>query len=359
MTQKELADAADVSYGMIRAVERGSRLPGEGVLSAIAAALEVDPSRLRGERGCSEARVHDELPAISRTIATYDLPDDGPVRPLRDLRAAVSEAVKWRLGAQYLRLANGLPLLLAELTRALNTAPAAERADVARLLVAAYRSADAVAYKFGALDLSARLIALMCWAAPEANDALVDAAVAYVRTETFFAAGTHEAGLRALEAALDAAPAADRCVAARAARGALHMRAAVVAARGGDPGSATQHLGEARYFSDVVSEGVYEGTAFGPSSVRAHEVSVAVSLGGRYLQCHRHRGRVGAAEAPAGRASERFLHRRGTGPVVGRIAGRRFRVVEDRTAYRPAAHSRASVGTGRRSDAAAAEARQS
>ncbi|MCF1512313.1 hypothetical protein [Streptomyces glomeratus] len=53
-----------------------------------------------------------------------------------------------------------LPDLLAELARACHQASAGERADLAGLLVRAYRSADAVAYKFGARDLSARLIEL-------------------------------------------------------------------------------------------------------------------------------------------------------------------------------------------------------
>jgi hypothetical protein len=62
------------------------------------------------------------------------------------------------------------------------------------------------------------------------------------------------------------------------------MRAAVLAGRADDSEAATDHLVEARALGDSVLEGVYEGTAFGPSSVRIHEVSVAVGLGGDHLQ---------------------------------------------------------------------------
>jgi transcriptional regulator with XRE-family HTH domain len=278
MTQQQLADAACVALGTIRKIERGERGVTDATLEAIADALGIDPGRLRADRGAVHTRVHDALPALSAAIAAYDIPDDGPIRPLADLRAAVEDAARWRVAAQYTRIVRELPGLLAGLARAYHVAPAAERAELAGLLVRAYRSADAVAYKFGALDLSARLIELMRWAVPEAGDPVLAASVAYVRTETFFAARAHTAGLRALERALDAAP-APVAAPAIAARGALHMRAAVIAGRANDASAAQHHLAEARTLADWIPEDVYCGTAFGPDSVRIHEVSVAVSLG--------------------------------------------------------------------------------
>ncbi|MEU6106141.1 helix-turn-helix domain-containing protein [Streptomyces flaveolus] len=263
MTQQQLADAASVAIGTIRKIERGERGVTDATLAAIADALGVDPARLRSDRGPAQTRVHAALPALSAAIATYDLPDDGPVRPLRELRLAVAEAARWRVTAQYTRIVRALPDLLVELARALHEALAEDRAEVAGLLVRAYRSADAVAYKYGARDLSARLVDLMGWAAPEANDPMLTASVAYERTETFFAARAHAAGLRALEQALDVTP-APVSASAIAARGALHMRAAVIAGRAEDDAAATSHLDDARELADQVPEGVYCGTAFGP-----------------------------------------------------------------------------------------------
>ncbi|MEU2284263.1 helix-turn-helix transcriptional regulator [Streptomyces sp. NPDC013178] len=282
MTQQQLADASGASLGAVRKIERGERNPSDAMLDAVADAMGVDPARLRHEPDPARTPVHDALPTLSAAIATYDLPDDGPVRPLRELRAAANEAARWRLAAQYTLIARKLPDLLAELARAYHAASGSERAEVAALLVRAYRSADAVAYKFGAHDLSARLVDLMRWAAPEAADPLLAASVAYVRTETFFAARAHAAGLRALELALDAAP-APSSAGQVAARGALHMRAAVIAGRAANACAAQVHLAEARALADHVTEDVYYGTAFGPDSVRIHEVSVAVSLGQDYV----------------------------------------------------------------------------
>ncbi|MFF8639129.1 helix-turn-helix domain-containing protein [Streptomyces pilosus] len=282
MTQRQLADAACVALGTIRKIERCERGVTDATLEAIANALGVDPGRLRTERGAVNTRVHDALPALSAAIATYDAPEDGPVRPLYELRKAVADAARWRVAAQYTRIVRALPDLLIELSRAYHTALAEERAELAGLLVQAYRSADAVAYKFGAWDLSARLVELMRWAVPEAEDPTLSASVAYVRTETFFAARAHVAGLRALEQALDSAP-APTAAPRIAARGALHMRAAVIAGRAHDASAADHHLAQARTLADRVPEGVYCGTVFGPDSVKIHDVSVAVGLGDEHV----------------------------------------------------------------------------
>ena len=283
MTQQQLADRAHVALGTIRKIERGERGVTDETLDAIAAALGVDPSRLVADREHVSTRIRDALPALSAAIAAYDMPDDGPVRPLPQLRTAVAQTTAWRLSAQYLQIAHRIPDLLAELARASASAPPANARQVAELLVTAYRAADAVAYKHGARDLSARLIELMRWAAPGAQDPLLAAMVGYVRTETFFAARAHSAGLRALEQAIDACPPPIDTEAV-AARGALHMRAAVIAGRADQGETAEAHLTEARRLGDQVREGVYQGTAFGPDSVRIHEVSVAVSLGSEHVQ---------------------------------------------------------------------------
>jgi hypothetical protein len=62
------------------------------------------------------------------------------------------------------------------------------------------------------------------------------------------------------------------------------MRAAVIAGRACDVGAAFTHLSEAQRLGGWVPEAIYAGTAFGPSSVRIHEVSVAVSLGSEHVQ---------------------------------------------------------------------------
>jgi transcriptional regulator with XRE-family HTH domain len=283
LTQTELAAAAQISVSMLTKIERGARDPSDDTLDAIAAALALDPSRFLADGSRTNARIAAALPALSATIATYDLPTDTPAPPLEELRPRVADAVTLRLAAQYVRLAETMPNLLEQLAAAYHSATGREKLEAARLLASAYRAADAVAYKTGHRDLSARLVGLMQWAARESHDPHLEAAAAYVRTETYFAARAHTPGLRALEAAI-AATTPPRERRAVAARGTLHMRAAVIAARAGEADSALGHLEHAQHYGGLVPEGVYDGTAFGPASVRIHEVSLAVSLGGAHVQ---------------------------------------------------------------------------
>ncbi|MEV6796422.1 helix-turn-helix transcriptional regulator [Streptomyces sp. NPDC051320] len=279
MTQADLARVSYISLAMVKAIERGARAPSDATLDSIAAALAVDPTRLVIGHTGTERRVHAALPELSAVLAAYDVPLDPPRRSAEELRSAVAEAVNWRLAAQYGRVARHIALLLQDSLCHLHTS---HEPDAARLVVAAARTADAVAYKYGAHDLSARLIDVMRWAEAQADDPFLTASVAYVRTETFFVARAHRAGLRALEIAVDTAP-PPVCARSVAARGALHMRAAVIAGRAGEASAADTHLSQARVLGDAVKEDIYQGTAFGPDSVRIHEVSVAVSLGGEHV----------------------------------------------------------------------------
>ncbi|RAG80975.1 transcriptional regulator [Streptacidiphilus pinicola] len=278
LDQAQLAAAAHVSTSTIKKIEQGSRQPGDLVLEAIADALDVDPEQLLGNGSLTSSRVHATIPALRAAIDAYDLPDDGPVRSLRELRDAAAGLEQQRLDSQYAQLTR----TLAELSRAVHTLQGLERQQAAALLASAYRSAaDAVVYKFRYHDLSVRLIELMRWAARLAEDPALDATAAYVRMETFFAAGQPQSlatGLRTLEAAIDAAP-ADATRQVTAAVGALHMRAAVAAGRVRDDDRARTHLAGATRCAEAVPEGVYAGTAFGADSFHVHQVAVAVELG--------------------------------------------------------------------------------
>ncbi|WP_416874021.1 helix-turn-helix domain-containing protein [Kitasatospora sp. SC0581] len=278
LTRRQLEALSGVSYSTIRKVERAERWPGDGILEALTHALGRTPEDLLDGPGRTDSRVHAAVPALQRAIAAYDLPEDGPVRPLPELAAAVDRAVEDRVQSQYARLAEDVPGLLAELFRAVDQALAADHAQAARCLALAIRSADAVAYKYGYRDLSARLVELMRWAAALAADPALEAAAAYVRMETFFSANQLDPGLRSLRAAIDRVPPLST-ESLRAAAAALHMRAAVVAGRMRRPDDAREHLRDAEALASRVREQLYDGTAVGPDSLEIHRLAVAVELG--------------------------------------------------------------------------------
>ncbi|MFJ4680031.1 helix-turn-helix domain-containing protein [Kitasatospora sp. NPDC088783] len=277
LSRREVYESSGVSVSMIRAVEAGTRSPGDAVLAAIARALRTTPEDLAGGPGRTDSRVHQAIPALQAAIAVYDLPDDGPVRPLRELAAAVEEMTEARVNSRYSLIAGNIAPLLEELFRAVDQTAGTGRRRAAHLLALAVRSADAAAYKYGYRDLSSRLIELMRWAAATAEDPALTATTAYVRTEIYFATGQLGAGLRALQQAADRMP-PPTTVPLAAAAAALHMRAAVVAGRARAGDGARLHLAEAERLARDVPERLYDGTAVGPDSVRIHQLAVAVEL---------------------------------------------------------------------------------
>lgn len=232
----------------------------------------------QAERDSTSDTILAQLPVLRRALDAYDVPEDGPVRTIDELRPVIASVVDKRLRSDYTVLAVEVPALLSELHRALVDCPAGDRPRFARLLFQVYRAADAVADKYSYYDLSARIIGLLSGIAVKAEDELVEASSSYVRGETFFASGDLAAGRKMLERAADRVRVTDSEVAA-ATYGTLHMRAAVMAGRAGQARWAQEHIDEAQQIAQRVNEGIHLGTAFGAASVRIHRLSLMVELG--------------------------------------------------------------------------------
>jgi len=286
LTQRELAGLAGVSLSLISKVEAGQR-PGTWDLAiGVARALHVDAVALLGqsaEISGGDGRIAAALPGLRRSMAMYDFPPDSPdvPRPIAALADAVELAAAHRAAARYVQLGEALPSLIVELTQAAHGATSADQERAFWLLAVAYRCADALAFKVGEMDLSTTAIDRIRWAAERSGDPLMVGTAAYVRGQTYLVTGAFDSGLRALTAAsagIERQAAANPRAAA--VYGALHMRAAVLAARGHKADEAWSHIEIAKAMSAVVGDDVeWYYTSFGPSNVRIHEVAVAVELG--------------------------------------------------------------------------------
>jgi transcriptional regulator with XRE-family HTH domain len=296
MTQDRLGEALHHSAALIGKIEKADRRAGldlcrradevldtGGALSLrwrAMAAAEVDGGLGSPRRGPERdgGVVGAALPALRRVLDSFDLPSDGPTRPTHEIARDVERMTEHRLQARYGDLARPLPGLIAEVARAGQAGGGQDRRETARSATLLLRAADGMAFKFGHLDLSARIIDLMRATTLVAEDPLLSAAASYVRTETFFASGDLDTAAHTLITAADEVPLDVSGARSHAAFGALHMRAAVVAGRAGRSGAAAEHLREARRAARTVPEGVYDGTAFGPASLRVHELAVAAEL---------------------------------------------------------------------------------
>jgi hypothetical protein len=85
------------------------------------------------------------------------------------------------------------------------------------------------------------------------------------------------------------------------------MRAAAVVGRAGKADTAVDHLSEARLAAQRAPDGVYMGTTFGPSSVRIHELAVAVELGSNPAMIQRAANWNPPHHLPAERRSHYFI----------------------------------------------------
>lgn len=304
MTQPQLAEAAAISASLLRKIEQGSRPVTPAVWSSIAGALDLAGPGDATPAQWAASRVEVALPLLRYALDCYDLPEDGPVRSLRELRAATEVATARRLAADYARLADSVPGLITALTRAAH-ADSGDGQQAAALLTLAYRAANSIAEKFGHPDLSARTVDRMCWAAARSGDPALVAVAAYVRAEIFLE-DHPAAGIRVLDAAsadlLRDGP-SDKLVI----YGTLHMRAGVYAAYAGQPALAESHLAEARDVSRHFPDAIYRGTAFGPANVRIHEIGAAAEMGDREAVLHKAAGWQPPLSVPAERRSRYFI----------------------------------------------------
>lgn len=278
LTQSELARQAAISLSLLRKVERGSRSVTPGVRAALGAVLAPVPASAGGAAGPD--RIAAALPQLREVMDAYDIPPDPPyvIRPIAELRRLTGSATAWRLSSQYAKLAALLPGLITGLTAAALNSSGHEQEQAFGLLALAYRAADAIADKHGRHDMSGRATELIRWAAARSADPQLEMMSAYVRAELFFSGQHARSGLRMIDSLTPPAPPA-ASVPLLAMRGALCMRAAVLAARAGMPGEAADRMTEAQAIARQVPDGVYHGTAFGPGSVRIHELALAVEAG--------------------------------------------------------------------------------
>jgi transcriptional regulator with XRE-family HTH domain len=278
LTQSELARQAVISLSLLRKIEQGSRSLTPGVHTALNAVLALAPAA-DGSVAASE-RIAAALPQLRAVMDAYDLPPDLPyaLRPIAELRRLTSSATAWRLSSQYVKLAGLLPGLITDLTAIALSSAGHEQEQAFALLALAYRATDAIADKHGHHDMSGRATELIRWAAARSADPDLQMMSTYVRAELFFSGEHARTGLRMIDSVPAPAPPVGD-VPPLAMRGALYMRAAVLAARAGMPDEAADRMAEAQAIARQVPDGVYHGTAFGPASVRVHELALAVETG--------------------------------------------------------------------------------
>lgn len=282
LTQARLASGAHVSKSLIAHVETGSMPATPTLVAAVARVLRVDVSELYGQpyRGVTTRsdRVHAAIPEIRRVLAYADVPPpiDIDPRPLDELETEIRRLKRLQGEAEHVKLGMALPAVITEL------AVRAHGDGTGRawtLLNRAYSIAQSLARRLGYEDLSQVAIERCAYAAVRSDDPNLPHLVSLSRSLLMLSSGAYDGAQAVVGGAIRDLAADDR--ASVSVLGALHLRAAITAARAGDASSAREHHGTAGEIVAGFGKGwpdFYELQVNAPNVV-IHQVACAVELG--------------------------------------------------------------------------------
>ncbi|MFE7975741.1 helix-turn-helix domain-containing protein [Streptomyces shenzhenensis] len=298
LTQVELADFLDRSPDWVAGVERG-RLPLDrfSVITAIAERCDVDvvwllgqPYRLRRSGG---SLGHAYIPALRTGLRRSGLilsghpgmsPTGAPV-DVATLRRRSEQANAARQAANLPKVATLLPTLVEDLNTALLVIDGPGREEALRLLADAARTARMCLNQLGYPDLAWFAAEVAAGSATQLGDPVTKAAVAWDRCGALLhqatlreAIAVADAALRDLEPYANARGADQRAVSLR---GALHLRAAIGHARGGQAGDAWARIDAALEDADRLGDSWHDleaQTVFGRGTVAVHAAEAGVEV---------------------------------------------------------------------------------
>jgi transcriptional regulator with XRE-family HTH domain len=314
LTQAGLAMRVPCSGSLVSQVERGARPATPWFVAAVARALHIDVPQLLGQpyRGSTERtdRVHAAIPQIRIAMNYWDVPPDLAVapRPLEAIGADIARIGHYLDTVDYARLGQHLPGLIEELSAVLHAGAAREHA--AELLMYAYVAAKSLAYRLGYVDLVSVAVERATWAARETGNPELLAFMAEERCQIFFATGAYEAGLKFIDRAYyEYQPLITGCDSGLAIAGAMHLRAAIMAARDGNRRpDAWDYLAQASEIGQRLGADTnHYGLIFGPTNVTIHAVATAIELDDADEAIRRSEGFDPAHAVPAERSSHHYI----------------------------------------------------
>ncbi|WP_327166830.1 helix-turn-helix domain-containing protein [Streptomyces zaomyceticus] len=289
MTQEQLAEAAGVSVGVVRKLERGGTASLPSLLS-IADALGTDIAVLLGQQAPRRSMDRDERAALRLvSAATHDaaigIPADVEPGSVEELRAVVrrADAAYWE--GRYTELGTLLGRLLPEARARFDAAGPGEREAAAGVLIDTFQTAGMAANVLGSRDLAYAALTYGRQIAVQGGDELRDAHLAATTAWVNLRDGRTKQGF------LLAAAQADRIEPKMSEHdpdrlsvyGQLVTNAAVAASRGGASADhAREYLSQAHAVAARIGDEHARGShaqPYGPMYAATQAMSIAVALG--------------------------------------------------------------------------------
>lgn len=278
---RELARRANMAASQVSRIENGKRYASPTMVAAIARALSVSVSVLHGQpyiHMLQQDQLDALLSPISSALDDWGIPpgiDDPQPRSLDVLGTAVADLQATRVQGLYLDVAQELPGMISEVNHAalLHDREGTHDRERARWLQAELgRTVYVVAHMIGYMDLARHALGRMSAAALHSGDPRQVAIERWDRSQLLADAARHDRGFVLIQQTLGELE-DDGEDATRAVRGALYLRAAVLARRSGDTSTADDWLREASELAGRTGELPHYQLVFGPANVVIHAMS--------------------------------------------------------------------------------------
>ena len=282
--QHTLAQRANYSTSMVRAVEQGREPASPAFVAAVARGMGIEAEELYGQ---PYRDLLDTEGGASGLVELRTLfAEGGYVAPLQpgspaELAGEVDRLRAMRHSDRAHEAIAQTPVLLRQLNGALEAAGAqAERECAQRLLAQTFANTAQMVYRFGWTTLAGQAVDRMDVAAASSDDPLLCAHAAQQRSLLLLAYASYEAGEKLVHRSLDllgCEPDSERVLALR---GSAHLRGAIISARARDVERAREHVAEARKLgARLGSTSRAYDTNFGPGNVDVHDVAVSLEVG--------------------------------------------------------------------------------
>ncbi|MFC5073512.1 helix-turn-helix domain-containing protein [Kitasatospora cinereorecta] len=289
MTQEQLAEAAEVSVGVVRKLERGGTASLPSLLS-IASALGTDIAVLFGQQAPRRSMDRDERAALrSLSGATHDaalgIPAEAEPGTVDELRAVLQDADAAYWAGRYTELGVLLGALLPEARARYDASNTGEKTAAAGVLADVFQTAAMAANVWGSRDLAYAALTYGRQIAVQAGDDLRDAHLAATTAWVNLRDGRTAQGfsLAATQADRIEPKMSEHDPDRLAVYGQLVTNAAVAASRGGSSAeTAREYLSQAHAVgARLGSEHARGGHAqpYGPLYAATQAMSIAVALG--------------------------------------------------------------------------------
>ncbi len=284
LTQRQLAARANVSIGLVRAVEQRRAPATQAFIGAVAKTLRVSVPDITGQPFApapgQDTEVHAAVAGLRTELAAYDL-DNAAVaqtRPLPQLTAAVHRICTYRRNASFHRMSEELLPLLGEVRAAVHRSTGHDRDQALVMLCELYYSSHSLAHKLGYADLAGTAVDRLAWAATKSGHPLWTATAQFQRAAMLTSGGDWAAAASFLERCRSNME--PRLAAGQRndliAWGGLHLQSGLAAARGGNRDTANAHLSEARETAVRLGDDLDPVLSFGPTNVGIWSVALSV-----------------------------------------------------------------------------------